>query len=76
MVITGFGVIFFVVAILLIKTMLFSSQQLNVEKADLAAVDASGASGRLAEAIKLKTISGDDDSELESEPFSGVSHPA
>ena len=56
-------------AVLIVRTLLFSSQQLKIEKAELAAVDADGAAGRLAQAIKLRTISGDADSTFEPEPF-------
>ena len=69
MLLTGLVLIFLFLAILLVNAMLFSNRQLTIEKAELEEVGTRKAIQRLSESIKLKTISGKDDSKMESKPF-------
>ena len=63
------GVLLALVLVVGIKTALTSSKQLTVEPAKPVAVDSAAAAERLGAAVRLKTISSADDSELNGPEF-------
>ncbi len=69
MIFISLGVLFIIIVIILIKTHVFSTRYLKVEKIELEEIVIPDAIKRLSKAIRLKTISSQEDSKMELKPF-------